>query len=422
MATHDYVLANQSGSSFRNDLNNALAAIVSQNSSATEPATTFAYQYWIDTSANPDLVKQRNSANDAWITLGQLEGQLYIENGTAAAPGLSFVGDTDTGVQRVNADKLALATGGENRLVCDENGRVGIGTQTPSETLEVRGDGLFLQETSAAAFSINTQLAGTNDAVLRLQKARGGTGGPSQINAGDELGTIQLRGYDGSSYASAFVLKAVSTTNSGNFAADVKFTQNGSERMRIKSDGDIKIFTDLIIDGDIKNNDSISQGSNGYDIQDVGLTKFARNVNNLTTMFQVFGGDGKFQLKGDGNAENTNNSYGGSSDSKLKENIVDANSQWDDIKAIRVRNYNFKAETNYPTHTQIGVVAQELETVCPGLVQDNIDEDADGNDLGTTTKSVSYSVLYMKAVKALQEAMTRIETLEAKVAALEAGN
>ena len=36
-----------------------------------------------------------------------------------------------------------------------------------------------------------------------------------------------------------------------------------------------------------------------------------------------------------------------------------------------------------------------------------------------TTKSVKYSVLYMKAVKALQEAMTRIETLETKVAALE---
>ena len=134
----------------------------------------------------------------------------------------------------------------------------------------------------------------------------------------------------------------------------------------------------------------------------------------------VFGNAGDFRVKGDGDCENTNNRYSGPSDSKLKENIVDASSQWDDIKAVQVRNYNFKAETNYPTHTQIGVVAQELETVCPGLVQDSIDEDSEGNDLGTRTKSVAYSVLYMKAVKALQEAMTRIETLEAKVAALEA--
>ena len=122
----------------------------------------------------------------------------------------------------------------------------------------------------------------------------------------------------------------------------------------------------------------------------------------------------------DGDCENTNNTYTSISDIKLKENIVDANSQWDDIKALRVRNYNFKEETNFGTHTQIGLVAQEVEIVSPGLVKERNDEDAEGNDLGTTTKSVNYSVLYMKAVKALQEAMDRIETLEAKVAALEA--
>ena len=55
------------------------------------------------------------------------------------------------------------------------------------------------------------------------------------------------------------------------------------------------------------------------------------------------------------------------------------------------------------TETQIGIVAQELETVCPNLV-----------DVSTEhgMKTVASSVLYMKAIKALQEAMTRIETLE----------
>ena len=57
--------------------------------------------------------------------------------------------------------------------------------------------------------------------------------------------------------------------------------------------------------------------------------------------------------------------------------------------------------------------------ISPGLVSEAPDRDGDGNDLGTVTKSVNYSVLYMKAIKALQEAMTKIETLEAKVNALE---
>ncbi len=132
------------------------------------------------------------------------------------------------------------------------------------------------------------------------------------------------------------------------------------------------------------------------------------------------GGTISFNVWSNGNVQNTNNSYGSISDIKLKENIVDANSQWSDIKALKIRNYNFKAETKHETHTQIGVVAQELETICPKLVTEITDTDSEGNDLGTTTKSVNYSVLYMKAIKALQEAITKIETLETKVAALEA--
>jgi hypothetical protein len=64
------------------------------------------------------------------------------------------------------------------------------------------------------------------------------------------------------------------------------------------------------------------------------------------------------------------------------------------------------------------LVAQEAELVSPGLVSESPDRDDEGNDLGTVTKSVNYSVLYMKAVKALQEAMERIEQLEANNADL----
>ena len=115
------------------------------------------------------------------------------------------------------------------------------------------------------------------------------------------------------------------------------------------------------------------------------------------------------------------NSYGGISDIKLKQDIVDASSQWNDIKAIKVRKFRFKDEPNAPL--QIGVVAQELEQTSAGLVYESLDfeNDENGNKVATgeVTKSVKYSILYMKAIKALQEAMERIETLEAKVTALE---
>jgi hypothetical protein len=121
--------------------------------------------------------------------------------------------------------------------------------------------------------------------------------------------------------------------------------------------------------------------------------------------------------------QNTNNSYGAFSDIKLKEQITDASSQWNDIKALTVRKYKMKEEVSAKGDSdnlwRLGLVAQEVETAgMNGLISESIDKDAEMNDLGTTTKSVKYSILYMKAVKALQEAMSRIETLEADVKTL----
>ena len=181
----------------------------------------------------------------------------------------------------------------------------------------------------------------------------------------------------------------------------------------------------------------------------------------------------RFKIYGDGDIENHDNSYGSLSDERIKQDIVDANSQWDDIKAIKIRNYKKKDDINEygdKATSQIGVIAQELETVSPNLIKENLptatdikhsaefgtlytkddaetqdavlytsdDEevksgDKEVGDVKTSStkqigdvkevkqkvKGVKYSVLYMKAVKALQEAMTRIETLEAKVAKLE---
>jgi hypothetical protein len=133
----------------------------------------------------------------------------------------------------------------------------------------------------------------------------------------------------------------------------------------------------------------------------------------------------RFVVYSDGDVQNHDNSYSGISDEKLKEQIKDASSQWDDVKALRIRKYKMKEEIANKGDSdnlwKLGVVAQEVEASgMSGLVTTNKDvDDETKEDLGTTTKAVKYSILYMKAVKALQEAMTRIETLEAKVAKLE---
>jgi len=210
--------------------------------------------------------------------------------------------------------------------------------------------------------------------------------------------------------------------DNGNSNGALRFhsTSGNTERMRIDSSGNVGIGTTTInskltVNGTLR----FQTGNNPLalltgDGDGTNCFKIDSNsaVSNGSGLVRVFNnGTQKARIEGDGSFQSATNNYGALSDVGLKENIVDANLQWADIKNIQVRNFNFKESVGHGTSTQLGVIAQEVESVSPGLVK----IDSDG------VKSVKYSVLYMKAVKALQEAMDRIETLEAKVAALEAG-
>jgi hypothetical protein len=92
VAQHDYVIANGTGAAVRSDLNGALGAIATNNSGATEPTTTYAYQWWPDTTTG--LLKIRNAANSAWVTVGTLAS---TNLGLASLAGATFTGDVILG-------------------------------------------------------------------------------------------------------------------------------------------------------------------------------------------------------------------------------------------------------------------------------------------------------------------------------------
>lgn len=97
MAQHDYVIANGTGSAVRSDLNGVLGAISTNNSGATEPATTYAYQWWADETTG--LLKIRNATNNAWVTVGTLASANLglLSAATAASTYLALAGGTVTG-------------------------------------------------------------------------------------------------------------------------------------------------------------------------------------------------------------------------------------------------------------------------------------------------------------------------------------
>jgi len=88
VAQHDYVISNGTGAAVRSDLNGALAAIATINSGATAPTTTYAFQLWADTTTG--LLKIRNAANSAFVTVGTLAS---TNLGLASLAGATFTGN-----------------------------------------------------------------------------------------------------------------------------------------------------------------------------------------------------------------------------------------------------------------------------------------------------------------------------------------
>lgn len=121
MTQHDLDIANQTFPATRQDFNAALEALGTCQAGASAPATTFPGMLWLDTTNA--MLRQRNIANNAWLVLFEfagnvpvLRGTVQLNSGSAAAPGMAFTSDPDTGVFRPTTDTVALSAGGTEQV------------------------------------------------------------------------------------------------------------------------------------------------------------------------------------------------------------------------------------------------------------------------------------------------------------------
>lgn len=177
----DYSLANQSGLAFRTELNTILAAVVSQNSGSSAPSTTNAYQLWVDTSVTPALLKIRNGANNAWITIGDV---------TAANLGLaSLAGATFTGNVTMNAQSDVRFADSDSSNYVALQGAATIGSNVtftlPSsdgsngQVLQTNGSGVLSFASTSGAV---TSVGGQTGAVTHATSWAVGTGATAASN------------------------------------------------------------------------------------------------------------------------------------------------------------------------------------------------------------------------------------------------
>lgn len=180
MSQHDFNIANQAAPSFRADLNDALTALASLSSGSTAPSTTYANMLWYDTANN--LLKMRNEADSAWITIGTLNqstNKFEVDN-LPTLTQATWEAGTNTTEAVVTPAKVKAAIDSLGEKVTTAT----VTTAIASSTLGAVGTYAFLGR-SGATISPGSTYAGSNLSYASV----GGDTGDSNDNLGRLTGT-----------------------------------------------------------------------------------------------------------------------------------------------------------------------------------------------------------------------------------------
>jgi hypothetical protein len=287
----------------------------------------------------------------------------------------------------------------------DSSGRFLVGTSTTvgaNRTLQVAGIG--------AEFFYNA--ADTDAVPLILSKSRGSLGSPTIVSSGDNTGFIRFRGYDGSGYVDTARIESVVDGTPGTndmpgrlvFSTTADGASSPSERMRISSTGQVSVTVGATVGFRVDSStsaESVIITGSGSNLQIRHPAAGVELFNSSGTAIRVIANTGGVSLANGATA------WAAISDERLKTDLIDIEDGLNKTASLRAVTGRYIADELETRRSFL--IAQDVEAVLPEAV-----ESSNPDELG-----LRYTEVIPLLVAALKEAKERIETLEAKVAALE---
>jgi hypothetical protein len=354
--------------------------------------------------------------------------------------------DFDASGSAQNAIRFFTGTGslgtGTERARIDSSGRLLVGTSTARANYfgaSVISPGLQIEAANSSSapnrfLSVTYGSNDSNDPIIVLGKHRStSVGGLTIVQNGDYLGRLFFQGSDGTNFIGAAAIHGeVDGTPGTNdmpgrlvFSTTADGASSPTERMRITNSGQVRIGSEVGT-----NNYSfgveLSKDNNVLALIDTNPSNSGSRVpftirtgtyssSDTTSLYANFiRGDGtqRGQIRSNGA---TSVAYESASDYRLKENVVPLINATARLQQLKPYRFNFIDDG--PDRVVDGFFAHEVQEVIPEAAGGTKDaEDADGNPI---YQGIDQSKLVPLLTAALQEALAEIESLKARVTALE---
>ncbi len=373
----------------------------------------------------------------------EVAGQIETSgsNNAVLFDGASSTPTIGAGIHKPGDDALAFVTASNERARFDGSGRLVVNTSTSPTTGEGSEAPVFIQGNTTNA---------SGPAVLGL--ARGQSA--SAMSNGASLGIITFTDNAGNDFAEikgACDGSAGSNDHPGRLS--ILITPDGSssptERFRINKKGFIKAGPRITDSSNgVANLDSarheFTSDDNGWTMivthtsgaasEHEGILIDYKNSPNGSGNSFIQGKDSngtRFRFSSNGGLHYYQGNGSNLSDQREKKNIVNLETKWDKVKNWDIKKFTI-TKTNDNDDLRYGVIAQQVEQHCPEVLTDWIKQsakdavlDEDGNVVTpavaeVTRKGVKEQQMMWMAIKALQEAQTRIESLETQNTAQQA--